>query len=76
MPVDFLSVYRREVIIIGNISVDHLQEEMAQELMSMCKGFESGALVPIKESAMNFISLQEAIEGYANGKKNCVIKFD
>lgn len=76
VPVDFLSVYRREVTLIGNNSVDHLQEEMAQELMSMCEGFESGALVPMKENAMSFISLQEAIDGYADGKKRYVIRFD
>ena len=76
VPVDFLSVYRREVTLVGNNSVDHPQEEMAQELESMRVGFESGILVPMKESAMNFISLQEAIEGYADGKKRYVIKFD
>lgn len=76
MPVDFLSVYRREVTLIGNNSVDHSQEEMAQELKGMCEGFESGALVPMKESAMTFVSLQEAIEGYADGKKRYVIRFD
>ena len=76
VPVDFLSVYRREVTLIGNNSVDHPQEEMALELKGMCEGFESGALVPMKESAMTFISLQEAIEGYADGKKRFVIRFD
>ena len=76
VPVDFLSVYRREVTLVGNNSVDHPQEEMAQELKGMCEGFESGALVPMKESAMTFISLQEAIEGYADGKKRYVIRFD
>ena len=76
VPVDFLSVYRREVTLIGNNSVDHSQEEMTQELKSMCEGFESGVLVPMKESAMTFIKLQEAIEGYADGKKRYVIRFD
>ncbi|KAL9068097.1 MAG: hypothetical protein Q9161_006450 [Pseudevernia consocians] len=76
VPVDFLSVYRREVTLIGNNSVDHSQEEMTQELKSMCEGFESGVLVPMKESAMTFINLQEAIEGYADGKKRYVIRFD
>ena len=76
VPVDFLSVYRREVTLVGNNSVDHSQEEMAQELNSMREGFESGVLVPMKESAMTFISLQEAIEGYADGKKRYVIRFD
>ncbi len=76
VPVDFLSVYRREVSLVGNNSVDHPQEEMARELESMREGFESGALVPMKESAMTFISLQEAIGGYADGKKRYVIRFD
>ena len=76
VPVDFLSVYRREVTLVGNNSVDHSQEEMAKELNDMREGFESGALVPIKESAMTFISLQEAIDGYADGKKRYVIRFD
>lgn len=62
--------------LIGNNSLDHSQEEMAQELKSMCRGFESGALLPMKESAMTFISLQEAIKGYADGKKRYVIRFD
>lgn len=75
VPIDFLSVYRREVTLVGNNSVDHSQEEMAQELNSMRDGFESGVLVPMKESAMTFISLQEALEGYADGKKRYVIKF-
>ena len=75
VPVDFLSVYRREVTLVGNNSVDHSQEEMAQELNSMREGFESGVLVPMKESAMTFISLQEAIERYTDGKKRYVIKF-
>ena len=75
VPIDFLSVYRREVTLVGNNSVDHSQEEMAQELNSMREGFESGVLVPMKENAMTFISLQEAIEGYADGKKRYVIKF-
>lgn len=56
-PVDFLSVYWREVTLIGNNSVDHLQEEIARELKSMCEGFESVALMPMKESMMTFISL-------------------
>ena len=76
VPVDFLSVYRREVSLVGNNSVDHSQEEMAQELKGMCEGFESGALVPMKESGMTFISLQDAIEAYADGKKRYVINFD
>lgn len=76
VPVDFLSVYRREVSLVGNNSVNHSQEELAQELKSMCEGFESRALVPMKESGMTFISLQDAIEGYAEGTKRYVIRFD
>ena len=76
VPIDFLSVYRREVTLVGNNSVDHSQDEMAQELKTMREGFESGVLLPMKESAMTFISLQEAIEGYADGKKRYVIRFD
>lgn len=75
VPVDFLSVYRREVTLIGNNSVDHSQEEMALELKGMCEGFESGTLMPMKESAMTFVSLQEATEAYADGKKRYVINF-
>lgn len=59
-PVDFLSVYRKGVTLAGNKSVEHSQEELAQQLKSMCEGFGSGASVSMKESAMNFISLQEA----------------
>ena len=76
VPVDFLSVYRREVTLVGNNSVDHSQEEMAQELKGMREGFESGVLVPMKESAMTFIRLEEASEAYADGKKRFVINFD
>lgn len=76
VPVDFLSVYRQEVTLVGNNSVEHSQEELAQELKSMCEGFGSGALLSMKESAMIFISLQEAIEGYADGKKRYVISLD
>ena len=76
VPIDFLSVYRREVTLVGNNSVDHSQDEMAQELKTMREGFESGVLLPMKESAMTFISLQEAIEGYADSKKRYVIRFD
>ena len=77
VPVDFLSVYRREVSLIGNNSVDHPQEEMALELKHMREGFESGALVPMKESAMTFVGLQDAIGGYTEGgRKRYVIKFD
>lgn len=76
VPVDFLSVYRKEVTLVGNNSVEHSQEELAQELKSMCEGFGSGALVSMKESAMIFISLQEAIEGYADGKKSIGISSD
>ena len=76
VPVDFLSVYRREVTLVGNNSVEHSQEEMAQELSSMREGFESGVLVPMKESAMTFISLQEAVGAYTDGKKRSVIRFD
>lgn len=75
MPVDFLSVCRGEVTLIGRNSVDHSQE-MAQELKGMREGCESGALVPMKKSAMTFISLQEAIEGYAGGKTRHVLKSD
>ena len=70
VPVDFLSVYRREVTLIGNNSVDHSQEKMVQELKGMCEG------LLMKESAMTFINLQEAIEGYADGKKRYVIRVD
>ena len=75
VPVDFLSVYRREVSLIGNNSADHVQEEMARELEAMREGFESGALVPMKESAMAFVSLEEAVDAYADGKKKYVIRF-
>lgn len=51
------------------------QEKMAQELRDLCEGFKSGALVPMKEGAMTFIDLQEAIEEYASVKKRCVIIF-
>lgn len=56
--------------LIGNDSVDQSKEKMAQELRDLCEGFESGALVPMKESAMTFINLQE------DGKKRYVIRFD
>lgn len=74
--VDFLSVDRKEETLIGKNSVEHSQEELAQELKSMCEGFGFGALVSMKESAMIFISLQEAIEGYADSKKRYVIRLD
>lgn len=76
VPVDFLSVYRREVTLVGNNSVDHSQEEMAQELKSMREGFESGVLVPLKESAMTFTGLPDAVDAYADSKKRYVITFD
>lgn len=57
VPVDSLSVYRREVTLIGNNSVGHPQEEMAQELKTMREGLESGALVLMKESAMTINQL-------------------
>jgi len=76
VSVHLMSVYRREGSLIGCNAVEHLQDELAEELRGMAESFESGKLVLLKEGKLTLITLEKAVEAYATRGKMSVITFE
>ena len=74
--VNFLSVYRREVSLIGCSTGEYSQEKLGDDLRSMSEAFKSGDLVPTQESSLTSIGIGKAVEAYATKGKKFVIKLD
>ena len=67
MLVDFLTVYRREIELVGINSAAHSQEELADMLAGMLEGFEKGDLKAAEVRKEQEVRLEAAVEAY--GKK-------
>ena len=75
MSVDILSLYRREVEIIGCNSASQSQADMAKLMEELQPKFESGELKAPEESEMTLIGLDQAVEAYEGKIKKAVITF-
>ena len=75
LPVDILSLYRRQVELIGCNTASPSQEEMAQLMVGLTTEFESGKLVAPDEETMTHISIDESADAYSSKVKRAVIVF-
>jgi len=76
LPLDLLSLYRREIELIGVNSASQDQAELAQMLRDMNPDIESGRLIAPSDASMSLISIDQAPEAYAGKIKRAVIVFD
>ena len=77
LAVDILSLYRRQIEIIGCNTASPSQEEMAQLLTGLNDQFESGKLQGPAEDSLSRITIDEAPEKAYSGKiKKAVIVFE
>lgn len=77
---DLTHVYREEKVIIGCNSVPAELSETAVELKGMTKGFENGILQAAKETELEIIKIEDAVDAYermrnGRGGKKFVIVF-
>jgi NADPH:quinone reductase len=75
LPVDILSLYRRQVELIGCNTASQSQSEMAGMMKELTPQFESGKLRAPEESTMSLISIDEAPDAYSGKVKRAVITF-
>ncbi|KAK5698956.1 hypothetical protein LTR97_006605 [Elasticomyces elasticus] len=76
LSVDILSLYRRQISLVGCNTAAHPQEEMGQMLRELAPAFESGKLTPPEEKGMTLITLDQAPDAYSGKLKKAVIVFD
>lgn len=76
LPLDLLSLYRRQVELVGCNSAAYPQSEMAQMLKDLATEIESGKLVAPEEKSMSLIGIDRAPEAYEGKVKRAVIVFD
>ena len=76
LPLDLLSLYRRQIELVGCNSAAYPQQEMAQMLKDLTPDFESGRLIAPDETSMTPIRIDQAPEAYSGKVKRAVIVFD
>lgn len=76
LTLDLLSLYRRQIELVGCNSAAYPQSEMAQMLKDLAPDFESGKLVAPDEKSMSLISIDQAPDAYSGKTKRAVIVFD
>ncbi|KAK5687315.1 hypothetical protein LTS10_001453 [Elasticomyces elasticus] len=76
LSVDILSLYRRQISLVGCNTAAHPQEEMGQMLRELAPAFVSGKLTPPEEKEMNLITLDQALDAYSGKIKKAVIVFE
>ena len=76
LSLDLLSLYRRQIELVGCNSAAYPQAEMADLLREMTPGFDSGRLTAPEEASMNLISIEQAPDAYSGKLKRAVIVFD
>jgi NADPH:quinone reductase-like Zn-dependent oxidoreductase len=76
LAVDILSLYRRQVELIGCNTAAYPQAEMAKLMNDMTAQFENGKLKAPEESTMNLIGIDQAPDAYSGKVKRAVITFD
>ena len=76
LPVDILSLYRRQISLIGCNSAAQTQAAMTKMLRELASEFETGKLQAPNEKDLNLIQLDQAIDAYSGKIKKAVIVFD
>lgn len=76
LGIDILSLYRRQVELIGCNTAAYPQAEMAALMKDMTPQFESGYLKAPEENTMSLIPIDQAPDAYAGKVKRAVITFD
>ena len=76
LPVDILSLYRRQIELIGCNTAATSQEEMAKLMKDLTPSFENGKLKAPEENTMTFLSIDQAADAYSGKVKRAVIVFD
>lgn len=76
LPLDLLSLYRRQIELVGCNSAAVPQSEMAQMLKDLTVEIESGKLIAPEEKSMTLISIDQAPDAYSGKVKRAVIVFD
>lgn len=76
LGVDTLSLYRRQVSLVGCNSAGLSQEAMGSALKELGQYLESGALEAPEEKSLGIIGLDQAIEAYDGKVKKAVIVFN
>lgn len=73
LSVDVLSLYRRQISIVGCNSAGQDQANMARLLAELVPGFESGKLKAPEEKDLHLVGLDEAMDAYSGKIKKAVI---
>lgn len=76
LSIDILSLYRRQIEIIGCNTVATSQEELAKLMSELTVTFESGKLTVPDESTMTKLSIDQAGDAYSGKVKRAVIVFE
>jgi NADPH:quinone reductase-like Zn-dependent oxidoreductase len=76
LAIDILSLYRRQVELIGCNTTAIPQEELAKLMAELTTGFENGKLTAPDESTMTRLGIDQAPDAYSGKAKRAVIVFD
>jgi NADPH:quinone reductase len=76
LPIDILSLYRRQISIIGCNTVMASQEAMAEMLKELAPAFDSDQLQAADEKGTNVLGIDQALDAYNGKAKKAVIVFD
>lgn len=76
LPLDLLSLYRRQIELVGCNSAALPQSGMAQMLKDLAGEVEAGKLVAPEEKSMSLIGIEQARDAYSGKIKRAVIVFD
>lgn len=75
LPVDILSLYRREIELIGCNTASQPQAEMAKTMKELTPQFESGRLTAPDETTLAVIGIDQAPDAYSGKVKKAIISF-
>lgn len=73
LPIDILSLYRRQISLVGCNTAAHSQASMGAMLRELVPLLASGQLKVPEESSMSLINLDHAVEAYEGNIKGAVI---
>lgn len=76
LSVDILSLYRRQIELVGCNTAGMSQEDMTKMLAEMVPAFESGRIRAADESNMSLIGIDQAQDAYLGKVKRAVFVFD
>ena len=76
VPLDFLSLYRREISLYGSNTATHTQAFFAEKLRGMNDGFKIGTLKTVQESSLTNVSLQGALGRYGERGNRMMIRME